>query len=702
VRARDKNIRVYIIGAVFVLATLALWVRLFQIQILSHSHYKIIAQDQSRSRHNIPAVRGAIYDRHGIPLALSVRSYSLCLHPGEVKDRKAVISTLSKAAGISRGEITKKLRSDKQFVYVRRKCFPAEEDLKALASLEGVGVQREADRVYPHGGVGGKLIGFVGYDNKGMAGIETAFDAELSGIPGLEEILMNGEYRSSGYVRYQMKAPRNGNDIYTTLDATIQEIAEFELGRAIHENGAKAGCLIVMDISSGEILALAESPFPHRHNSSGRSQPSKEDSWTLSSISCVYEPGSTFKLITAAALLEEGVIHPSERFDAGQGRADLGCAVISDPHPHDELTFEQAFTVSSNIVMAKAAGRLRPDQFYRRICLFGFGSKTGVRLPGESAGAVAAVGDWSKRTQATLAFGQEIAATPLQMLSAFAAVANDGVLMVPHIVKGIVDNETGKTKMFSPVRKRQVVSKQTVRILKDFCAQVVQSGTGRLAAVEFTDVAGKTGTAQKASPTSGYLPGKFVASFIGFAPVDEPKIACLVLLDEPHPNKRYGSDSAAPVFARVIRAIANTTAVFDGVLAKEIVRIEKSKQKKFITPNFLRMERWTALDHARRIGANAVCWGEEGQVVAQDPDPGVPMGKDETLNLYIRPFGKEKQSEPVPDLRGLPIREAKRRAAAVGLSCVLKGSGVVMKQVPSPGARSRHFTVTLYCEPRQT
>jgi stage V sporulation protein D (sporulation-specific penicillin-binding protein) len=619
-----------------------------------------------------------------------------------VKDKRAVVSALSKASGCSRAEIKKKLHSDRQFVWVRRKCFPAEEDLEVLASLKGVGVQREADRVYPRGGIAGKLIGFVGYDNEGMAGIEAAFDSDLSGVAGLEEILMNGEYRSSGYVRYQMKTPRNGNDIYLTIDAAIQEIAEFELGRAIDENSAAGGCLIVMDIASGEILALAESPFPRRHDSTGRPRPASDDSWVLRSISCVYEPGSTFKLVTAAALLEEGMIHPSERFDAEGGKADLGCAVISDPHPHGELTFAEAFTVSSNIVMAKAAGRLRPNQFYRRICLFGFGSKTGVGLLGESAGAVAAVTDWSRRTQATLAFGQEIAATPLQVLSAFAAVANDGVLMVPHIVKGIGNTETGQMKVFAPVRKRQVISRQTVRVLKDFCAQVVQSGTGRRAAVEFTEVAGKTGTAQKAAPAAGYLPGKYVASFIGFAPVDEPKIACLVLLDEPHPSKRFGSDSAAPVFARVVRAIANATAVFDGVLAKEIVRIEKTKQKKFITPNFLRMDRWAALDRARRIGANAVCWGDEGQVVAQDPDPGVPMGKDETLNLYIRPVHGQNQSQPVPDLRGLPIREAKRRAAAAGLSCVLKGSGIVKKQVPSPGRRSRHFTVTLYCGPRQT
>ncbi|MFH1755557.1 MAG: penicillin-binding transpeptidase domain-containing protein, partial [Candidatus Latescibacterota bacterium] len=331
-RAREKDIRVIIIGAVFVLATLGLWGRLFQVQVLAHAHYKDQGESQSRTRKEIPAIRGAIYDRHGLPLALSVRSYSLSVQPNEVKNEKLVVATLSKACRMSRGEVAKKLRSNKSFVWVKRKCFPAENELQVLATLKGVSVHREADRVYPHGGVGSKVVGFIGYDNRGMAGVEAAFDSELNGIPGLEEILMNGEYRTSGYVRYQIKAPQNGNDIYLTLDAAIQEIAEYELNKAMHDCKAKGGSLIVMDVASGEILALAEYPCPKMRTQGNSRQSSQASSWTLQSISCVYEPGSTFKLITAAALLETGKIHPSERFDAEGGRADLGCAVISDPH----------------------------------------------------------------------------------------------------------------------------------------------------------------------------------------------------------------------------------------------------------------------------------------------------------------------------------------------------------------------------------
>ncbi|NIM19602.1 MAG: PASTA domain-containing protein [Candidatus Latescibacteria bacterium] len=696
--ARKGNIRVYAVGAIFVLATFGLWTRLFHVQVLSHAFYKEQAEDQWRTYKKIPPIRGAIFDRNGRPLALSVRSYSVSIHPKEVKNRNEVISVLSRTLSITKSSVRRKLRSGKQFVWVKRRCFPREKDLKVLASLPGVGVHREADRVYPYGNVGNKVVGFVGYDNHGMAGAEAAFDEELGGVPGLEEILMNGEYRSSGYFRYQLKEPKNGNDVFLTIDASIQDIAEFELERAVIENHARGGSLIVMEIASGEILALAEYPAPKN-----RAFKSPDDSlWTIRSISCIYEPGSTFKLITAAALLEEGKVSPEDLFDAENGTADFKCARITDPHPHGEVTFEEAFTVSSNIAMAKASLLLTPKEFYKRIRLFGFGSKTGIRLSGESPGSISSIDSWSKRTQITLAFGQEIATTPLQMLCAFAAVANGGALMIPRIIKATVDGQTGKPKFIRPIWKRNVVSGKTARILRSFCGEVVKSGTGMRAAVDFMEVAGKTGTAQKACRPRGYLPGKFVASFIGFAPLDSPKIACLVMLDEPDPKKRFGSDSAAPAFAGVNRAIANTSSFFDGVLAGTVVRRKPPEARQLKTPNFIRMNRWAALERARKLGAKVVCHGEEGNVFAQDPDPGVPMKKNDVLNLYVRTGLAKGAKCTIPDLRGLPIRAAKRRAADAGLKCVFVGSGFVRSQKPPPGKRTAKGTVTLYCDRGRT
>jgi len=691
-RVRKKNIRVYIVGAIFVLATLGLWVKLIKVQVFGHTEYKIRADKQVIVSNVIPPIRGSIFDRNGRPLALNVRSYSVFLRPRDVKDRGLVVSSVARALGISKSSVRKKLRTSNNFVWVKRRCFPKPSDLEALKKLAGVGVNREADRVYPHGDVAAKIIGFVGVDNKGLGGIEVSMNKELSGIPGREEILMNGEYRASGNVKYQVKAPQNGRDVLLTLDATIQEIAEHELCNAVRRNNAKGGSLIIMEVASGDILALAELPAPTRRTSNGRSN----SFWTLHSLTNIYEPGSTFKLVTTAALLEENKIKASDIFDAEEGRANLGYAVISDPHPHGFITFAEGFKVSSNIVLAKAARRLTPQEFYSRIRLFGFGSKTKIKLCGESAGSIADVEAWSKRTQITLAFGQEIAVTPLQMLAAFAAVANDGALFAPRIIRGIGNEETGAIEFQAPVFVRNVISKSTARKLKGFCRDVVQSGTGVKAAVGFMEVGGKTGTGQKAAPTGGYLPGKYIASFIGFAPLENPKIVCLVLLDEPAIEKRFGSESAAPVFARVNRAIANATPLFDEVLAGEVIKREVTEDKKFKTPNFIRMDRWAALEWARKIGIKVVCRGDEGQVFAQDPDPDIPMSKDDVLSLYVLPEDHHINGA-VPDLRGLSLRAAKRRAAEVGIKCVFVGSGYVKSQSPKPGTVSKKGRVKLYC-----
>jgi stage V sporulation protein D (sporulation-specific penicillin-binding protein) len=318
----------------------------------------------------------------------------------------------------------------------------------------------------------------------------------------------------------------------------------------------------------------------------------------------------------------------------------------------------------------------------------------------ESPGAIAYVEDWSKRTQLTLAFGQEISVTPLQMLAAFAAVANDGVLVVPRIVRAIASEGTGEIRTFAPVEVRKAISRRTARLLQEFCSEVVVSGTGTNAAVELMEVAGKTGTAQKASRRGGYAPGKFVASFIGFAPRETPKIACLILLDEPDPERRFGGDSAAPVFARLIRAIANVSDHLDDVLASRAIGEDRPAKRCFQTPNFIRMSRQSALALARSIDADVFCQGEAGQVFAQEPDPGVLMEEDGVLKLYVRDERAASSTAVIPDLRGLPIRLAKRHAAERGIRCVFVGSGIVRSQEPPPGRRTARGKVTLYCDER--
>lgn len=693
---RRRNIRLYIVGGLFIIMIVAIWVRLVQVQVFSHAHFQEIAKDQYKVAREVPAVRGGIFDRFGRPLALSIRSCSVSLHPREVKDRNRVVSVLSRNLGVSRRSIRQKLTSGKSFVWVKRQCTLSERVVGEIRKIKGIGIHLEADRVYPFGDVAAKIIGFVGHDNRGMAGVEAAFDEELSGVPGWEVVQRDGRYRSSWYHTYAEKKPTDGHHVVLTIDAELQQVVELELNAAVEKTGARGGCVIIVDRETGEILALAESP-----GAGSREASSIIDSlWTINSISNVYEPGSTFKLVTAAALLQTDKAKSFDVFDAENGHADMGVAVISDAHPHAHLTFREGFVLSSNIVMAKASLALEPMEFFEFIRLFGFGAKTGIRLLGESAGRVAPVDEWSKRTQITMAFGQEIAVTPLQMVAAFAAIANDGILMKPRITKTIIDDNTGKTEEFKAVRVRRVVSKQTARRLREFCRSVVEEGTGGQAAVSFMKVSGKTGTAEKAAPRGGYLPNKFIASFIGFAPHDDPQIVCLVMLDEPNWQYRFGGVSAGPVFRRVSEAIANSSSLFDHVLTRDVIEPEVVASQLITTPNFLRLHQAAAMERANALELNVVCKGKGGDVVAQDPDPGVLIEQDEVISLYLNGSSEAESATTAPDLRGLPMRVAKRRLIASGLRCRVIGSGYVSTQKPAPGGVCKNGVVRLYCNAR--
>ncbi len=698
-RRKKQNLRLYVVGGVFVVLTLVLWGRLIKVQIFSRSHYADQATDQWKVKKQVPPIRGGIFDRNGRPLALSIRSCSISLCPQKVKERGVVVSVLSRHLSMPKSAIKKLLRSDKSFVYVKRQCALSDEARLEIKGLRGVEIHREADRIYPFGRTAAKIVGFVGHDSRGMAGIEAAFEETLAGTPGWEVVQRDGSYRSRGYYTYAEEKPLDGRHVVLTIDVGLQEIAELELERVVGETDAISGALIVLNVSTGEVLALAESP-----SAASREAKDMVDSlWTIRSISNVYEPGSTFKLVTAAALLETSKVRSFDVFDAENGRANMGVAVISDAHPHGHLTFREGFVFSSNIVMAKSSLKLKPREFFEFVRLFGFGAKTGIRLLGESAGSVAPVEKWSKRTQITMAFGQEIAVTPLQMVNTFAAVANDGVLMAPRVVKSIIDENKDDIETFKPVKIRRVVSNDTARRLRSFCRAVVEEGTGTKANLAYLQLSGKTGTAEKACAAGGYSADKFIASFIGFAPYEDPQIVCLVMLDEPNYHNRFGGVSAAPVFSRMMAAIANSSSMFDQVLTTDVLEGSSSRDgDTIIAPNFLRLERGRAMARARQLQLNVLCKGDSGKVVAQDPDPGVAMERDEVLRLYLSRGLSRAVRHETPDLTGLPIRVAKRKAVQAGLRCSVIGTGVVTSQKPVPGTATKSGIVRIYCKDAAT
>jgi len=619
-----------VVGGLFGFAILALWVRLFQVQYIRHDEYAAAADRQHVAPREIQATRGGIFDRDGRPLAMNVRRCSVAVQPRRIKDLRPIVQALSKEAGVSPYTVRAAMRGSRPYVYVKHDCMLADETQRELSHIDGIVIEADANRIYPYDAVGSKVVGFVSRENAGLSGVELAYDHELRGTPGRATILRNGRYSADRYYEYVDKKPIDGKHVYLTIDATVQDIAETELRRAVDEFGAKGGAVIVMEVATGDVLALAEAPsIPTRDSSSFA-----DSLWTLRTVSHVYEPGSTFKLVTAAALLDKTRIAPADSFDAENGRADLGFAVINDPHPHHFLTMEEAFMYSSNIVMAKASAYLQNGDLYGYAKLFGFGAKTGVGLPGESAGLVPPIERWSARTRATMAFGQEVAVTPLQLLNAYAAIANDGVMMMPRLVKAVADPRTGEVMESQPVVVRRVVSENTARTLREFCLQVVEKGTAQAAKVEFMHVAGKTGTAQKAG-RRGYLANKYVSSFVGFAPYEAPRIACLVMIDEPRWSDRFGGDSAAPAFGRICESLASSTSLFDGVLSVQTVQAENPRAGRMQAPNFLRMERATALETARRTGTNVLCDGDAGRVVAQAPAPGARMNKNDVIRLVV-------------------------------------------------------------------
>jgi cell division protein FtsI/penicillin-binding protein 2 len=693
VKRRKTSPRLYALGGFFVLIVLALWVRLVQVQYVDRASYRSQAVGQTFVTEKIQPVRGCIFDRHGRPLALNVRRESVYLHPDRVTTPNRLTAKVSRLLGVSKREVRAALRSDANFVWLKRQCDLTETEREELLALDGVEIRLEQSRVYPYGDLAAKVVGLVDVDNRGRGGAEAAFEEELRGITGLAKVLKNGRYEAERYYRFVQKEPRDGKHIYLTIDTAIQEIAESRLKSAIDRNEARSGVIIVMEAKTGEILALAESPSPRSRSGSQRA----DSLWTIRSLTHVYEPGSTFKLVTSAVLLDLHRVSPADSFDAENGRARLGPAVIRDPHPYGRLSFEDAFAHSSNIVFYKLSEFLDKDEFVKYIRLFGFGERTGIELQGESPGNVAHADSWSARSKGTIAFGQEIAVTPLQMIAAYGVAANDGEMVLPRLVRGVADETTGDVLKTKPVKVRRVVRRATARTLMDFCRRAVVDGTGVKASVDFMDVSGKTGTSQKASKRGGYIPGKYVSSFIGFAPHDDPRVVCLIMLDEPKYASRFGGVSCAPEFAQMCQQIANATGVFDGTLVAAAVPAPPDAVGDYRVPNFIRMERSAALEYARKLDCNALCQGDDGRVVAQSPGPGALMNRDDVIRLVVSD-GSADGRRIMPDLRGLPVRKAKVLAAKHGMSCILVGSGIVKSQTPAPGHRAGQRSVKLYCD----
>jgi cell division protein FtsI (penicillin-binding protein 3) len=520
--------------------------RLFVVQIIQHSDLQARALQQYLRHVTLRPERGRILDRHGRVLATSVAVPSVYLIPRDIEAPDQATARLAAVLQQPYDTVHRQLTSKAPFVWLARQVTPERlANLQAL-KLRGVYFVNETRRYYPKRHLAGQVLGFVGIDEQGLGGLEHLYDRDLSGQPRRVTLQRDAVGRQVRLLAGETIEHPRGADLYLTLDERLQHVAEREIASQVQQTGAKNGLVVIMQPQTGDILTIASYPFFDPNN---YRDPQQHDWQRNRTVTDAFEPGSTFKLVVAAASLEEHTVRPSDTFFCENGLLVRGGRRLRDHEPYGILNVAQVIEKSSNICTVKISERLTAAMLYQYIRRFGFGEKSLVDLPGETPGQLRPPQQWSRFSHASLAIGQEIAVTPLQLIAAFAAVANGGQLMRPHIVKRVVDAETVRT--FDPEVRWRVLSSQTAETLTAIFTGVVERGTGKPAAVEGYTVAGKTGTAQKADPERGiYSHRKILASFVGYVPAEAPQLVILVMLDEPQ-KLRWGSQAAAPVFHRI-------------------------------------------------------------------------------------------------------------------------------------------------------
>lgn len=544
-----KNSRLYLLGAMLFLWCVAICGRLVYLQIFSYGRFVKQAGHQQQRAIPLAAKRGIIYDRAGRELAMSVLVDSAFAVPTEVKDLPTAISLITRITGEDANVVLADCRAHKTFCWVARKAD--DETIERIQSLklQGIHFQKEPKRFYPARDLAAQVLGSVGMDDSGQSGIEHEFDDQLRGRPGKMFISVDAHKQWFADIETQ---PDPGDNIVLTIDKNIQYIAEKELDQGIRDTHAIAGTAIVENPHTGEILAMANWPT---FNPNLRKQITPA-ALTNRAVSYIYEPGSAFKVVTISAALEEKVTNPNEVFDCQMGSIVYNGMRIRDAHPHGLLPVWGVLAESSNVGAIKIALRLGEDRYYKYIRAFGFGQPTGIELPGETRGITKPPSRWSKVSIAAISIGQEIGVSPIQVAGLIATVANDGVYVSPRIVAGTVPPQGAVQNVgFHPVPGRRVVSPFTAAEMRSMMQKVVLVGTGRKALLEGYSAAGKTGTGQKVDPATGaYSKTKYMATFAGFAPVNNPQIVVAVILDSAV-GLHQGGQVSAPVFHRIAQQV---------------------------------------------------------------------------------------------------------------------------------------------------
>ncbi len=639
VRARHPRRLVLACGIVALLLGVVA-ARLGQLALVDGDRLASLARRQRVTNEEFKPLRGAIVDRGGDPLAISIGAESVFVRPAELP-QNAAQKSVAAAFGLPPDRWLQKISAKAPFVWVKRQASPDEVAQVRALDFPGVGTVPERRRFYPHGRMASTVVGVAGIDSQGLEGIELAYDRYLRG--STSEVGFERDARGRKFAVRGMDdgTPQTGANVVLTLDSSLQYVAERELGMRVKETRARGGLVLMLAPHTGEILALAQNPSfdPNRQTSVPPGLRRNR------AVTDVYEPGSTLKALLAAAALEHHAVAPSERFFCENGSYAIGGRVVHDHKGYGWLTLPEVLQVSSNIGATKIGQRLGAKRYAQTLRDFGLGVSTGVDLAGEQAGVVRPVASWRTIDLATASFGQGVAVTPLQLSAAFAALANGGLLMRPYLVKRVLGENGDMLLENRPTVVRRVVSEATANEVTKMLERVLTpKGTGNLASIPGVRVAGKTGTAQKVDLVRGGYARGLIASFVGYFPLENPRIVMLVIIDEPQTTV-WGGTAAAPVFRAIGMAIAERLGVEPARLqavetpgASEAAETEGAAFAGVDSdgrgPRFLGMSLREAIESARRVGLSLEIVGS-GYVVKQDPPPGASFAPGSSVRLEL-------------------------------------------------------------------
>jgi len=665
------HVRLLILAGVAFLWMVAVFGRLTYLQLFCHSEYLSRALRQQERTIEITPERGAIYDRNMNPLAMSIPVDSAFGVPSEIADEHLAARLLSGVVDVPEEELEARFESSRSFVWISRKLPPEKAEAINALNLKGVYLQKENKRFYPKRDLAAHVLGFVDMDEKGLGGIEYELDNEIRGQS--EKIVVMEDARRRWFDGTQAKL-NNGADVVLTLDEKIQYIAERELDAAIAQTHAIAGTAIVMNPNNGEILALANWPTFNPNRASEAPAEARMDR----AVSALYEPGSTFKLVTLAAAFNEGITRPDEVFDCENGSVLVAGHRIHDHMPFKLLNVAQILAESSDVGAIKIALRLQAARFYDYIRAFGFGEPTGVDLPGESKGLLRPVRDWGSFSIGSISMGQEVGVTPIQLITAVSAIANGGLLYRPHVVEELQRDGRALPPegVLEATEPRRVIRPETAATMRRLMEGVILNGTGPKAHLDGWTSAGKTGTAQKIDPATGrYSRTQYIASFAGFAPINNPAVAILVSLDSPV-GQHEGGEVAAPVFKKIAEEVLTYLDVpRDVPLNPKLIQADYTKQ--------------ASEDRSRLDDLSSVDFSAQPDSTPEASPATEGREQQNRQKLALTVAEDEGGQVEVPDFSGKTMREVADISLKLGLDPVLVGSDLATDQSPAAGTKVR-------------